>query len=480
MTVVRAAFLALSFFAACAAAQDASPTHVVLVLADDLGLGDLGAYGRSKIPTPHLDRLAREGLRLTDAHSPSAVCTPTRYGLLTGRYAWRTRLKSGVLWGSSPNLIDDETVTLPEALRDAGAATYGVGKWHLGLGAGEQTDWSAPLVPGPLQHGFDHYFGIPASLDMTPYVYVLDEGVVEPADATVEGSAHRRQGGGGFWRGGAAARDFRHVEVLPRCEARAVEWIERHGREQAERPFFMYLPLTAPHTPWVPAREHAGTTDVGHYGDFVAQVDATVGRLLDLLDALELADDTIVIVTSDNGSHWPAGDIERWGHDGNLGYRGQKADVWEGGHRVPFLVRWPGRVPAGATSDALTCLTDVMPTLAGLFGVDLPAGAAPDGVDQSAHWRDPSSPAPRASVVHHSLNGMFGYRSGDWKLIVGRGSGGFTGRIAGAPGEKGEGAPAGQLYDLASDPYETVDLYAERPDVVERLTRELAVIRGDD
>jgi arylsulfatase A-like enzyme len=450
--------------------------NVVLILADDLGIGDARCYNlASKIPTPNMDRLAREGMRLTDAHSPSAVCTPTRYGVLTGRYAWRTRLKSGVLGGSSTNLIDPERITLPEMLRERGYRTVGIGKWHLGLGEGDETDYDKPLRPGPISHGFDTYFGIAASLDMAPYVYVLDEGVVQAASETVEKSAHRRQGGGGFWRGGAVAPDFRHVEVLPQLARRAVESIEHAHRDEPERPFFLYFPLTAPHTPWLPTERFQGASEAGHYGDFVAQVDDVVGEVLDALDRLDLADDTLVILTSDNGSHWPVGDVEKYAHGANLFYRGQKADIHEGGHRVPFLARWPGQVPAGIDRGDLFVLTDLMATLAGFTGEPMPAGAGDDSLDQSAVLRGESLlRAVRTSAVHHSFNGTFALRSGRWKLIDGLGSGGFT---APKTVEPTEGGPRGQLYDLARDPGETNNVWLVEPDVVTRLTAELEAVR---
>lgn len=450
--------------------------NIVLILADDMGIGDPGAYNPdSKVPTPHLDRLAAEGIRLTDAHSPSAVCTPTRYGLLTGRYAWRTRLKSGVLWGYSPALIDTARPTLASILKAAGYATAGMGKWHLGLGTADPVDYTQPLRPSPIDYGFDTYFGIPASLDMAPYVYLEDDRAAAPPTDSVAASAHRRQNGGGFWRGGPASPGFRHDEVLPHTITRAVEYIE--GRAAAPtRPFFLYVPLSAPHTPWLPVDAFRGVSGAGYYGDFAAQVDAGLGDLLNALDRTRLADDTIVLFTSDNGAHWPTDDIDRYGHQANLGYRGQKADIWEGGHRVPFLARWPGRIPAGAVSDALFSLTDLPATLAALAGATVPDGSAEDSRDQSAILlgRSPETPI-RESVVHHSLDGMFAVRKGPWKLIEGLGSGGFTAprRIEPAPGE-----PPGQLYNLADDPGETRNLYADYPERVAELTALLEDIRN--
>ena len=442
--------------------------NVIVVLADDLGMGDLGCYEPdSKIPTPHMDRIAREGLRFTDAHSPSAVCTPTRYGVLTGRYCWRTRLTHGVLWGESASLIDLERLTLPEMLSQRGYRTACVGKWHLGLGSAEPTDYGARLHPAPVHHGFDESLVIPASLDMTPYVWVRDDRVEALPTERIGGSSHRRVDGEGFWRAGPIAPGFRHRDVLGRIGDEALAFLERARAESPERPFFLYLPLSAPHTPWLPEPEVRGRSGAGHYGDFVCQVDDLLGGLLAALDRLELAGDTLLVVTSDNGSHWPDEDVRRFGHDANLGYRGQKADIWEGGHRVPFLVRWPGVAPAGGVRDELLCLTDLFATLAAVVGVELPAGSAEDSVDQSAVLRgEELERAPRRDVVHHSIDGMFAIRKGSWKLCLGLGSGGFTrpARVQPAPGE----AP-GQLYDLAVDPRETTNRYLERPEVVAEL-----------
>ncbi|HIF39666.1 MAG TPA: hypothetical protein EYQ74_01035 [Planctomycetes bacterium] len=453
--------------------------NLVVILADDLGLGDLGCYNAaSKIPTPHLDGLARAGTRFTDAHSPSAVCTPTRYGLLTGRYAWRTRLKTGVLWGHDPCLIQTDRSTLADALAGAGYQTGAVGKWHLGFGTENPVDFAEPLHPGPLDLGFDEFFGIPASLDIPPYVYVLGDRAIQPPTVTVKGSAHRRQKGGGFWRKGPASPDFRHAEVLPRFGFRAVEFIERSVRTDPDKPFFLYLALSAPHTPWLPSEEFEGNSEVAHYGDFVSQVDGLVGDVLAALDRLGVGSETLVVFTSDNGSHWPDADIKRHGHDANLGYRGQKADIWEGGHRVPFLVRWPGRVPPATECADLLCLTDVYATLAALAQAPLGSDAAEDSFDQGAAFRGEAGRKPaRADVIHHSINGTFALRSGPWKLIEGLGSGGFTAPKTRAPEE---GGPTGQLYHLGRDPYETRNLWLEEPEVVVRLKARLLAQRTAD
>ncbi|MEZ6070954.1 MAG: arylsulfatase [Pirellulales bacterium] len=448
--------------------------NIVVILADDLGIGDLGCYNaESKIPTPHFDRLASEGMRFTDAHTPSSVCTPTRYGLLTGRYCWRTSLKHGVLMGYDPLLIDTKRLTMASLLRRAGYQTAGVGKWHLGLGSRERTDYSQPLVPGPLDVGFDHYFGIPASLDMAPYVYVVDAGLEAAPTEEIDASKHRRQGGEVMWRGGPIAPGFHHIDVLPRIVDESVARIESYA-ETPETPFFLYVPLSAPHTPWLPIEEFRGSSEAGYYGDFVHQVDAAVGAILRSLTNAGFAENTLLFVTSDNGSHWPVSDIEKYDHRANLHYRGQKADIHEGGHRVPLIVRWPGEVPAASVCDETVCLTDVMATVAAVVGQSLPEDAAEDSFDLLPALLDKPHETIRDATIHHSINGTFAVRVGPWKLIDGLGSGGFTSPQSVEPSD---GGPRGQLYNLAEDPTESNNLYLDRPDIVAQLTAVLNDVR---
>lgn len=448
--------------------------NIVVILADDLGYGDPGGYNeQSKIPTPQLDRLAGEGIRFTDAHSPSAVCTPTRYGLLTGRYCWRSRLKNGVLGGYSEPLIEKNRLTIASMLKRHGYHTGCIGKWHLGLGwatkdggtaKADNVDWSRPVTDGPQSLGFDYSYIIPASLDMDPYCWLENGRTVEvPTDHT-PGSKRRWDGGGGFWRAGPIAPSFDFYEVQPIITDKSVAFIQR---QTGERPFFLYVPLAAPHTPWMPTDEFRGKTEVDWYGDFVAQVDASIGQIVNALDETGLRDDTLVIVTSDNGSHWPPAQIERFGHRANGNWRGQKADIHDAGHRVPFVCRWPNRIPPGSRSDQIICLTDLMATCAAVVGDVLPADAGPDSYNLLPAMLNPELREPiREAVVHHSLHGMFAIRQGPWKLIDGRGSGGFT-----APRqiEPKQGEPAGQLYNLDDDPGEQKNLWAERPEIVKHL-----------
>ena len=447
--------------------------NIIFILADDLGYGDPGCNNPdSKIPTPNLDRLAREGMRFTDAHSGSAVCTPTRYGVLTGRYCWRTRLTRGVLIGYSPPLIEPGRMTVASLLREEGYTTACVGKWHLGLGwetaeghpfgdrrdeTGEKVDYTRPVTSGPCDYGFDYFFGIPASLDMAPYVYLENDQVMAPPTGIIEG-----RGGLAYYRGGPAAPGFDHEQTLPLLTEKAVDWIDHHQQTRSGEPFFLYFPLTAPHTPVLPTEEFAGASAAGEYGDFVAQVDGSVGEIMEALDRHGQADNTLFIFTSDNGSTMRP--MTEYDHLPNDHLRGRKSDVWDGGHRIPFIARWPEVVTAGSTTAETLCLTDLLATCAAITGVPLAEDAGEDSYNMLPAFRGRTGPEPiREATVHHSIRGMFAIRAGRWKMIEGRGSGGWTGG--------GEDDPApGQLYDMTTDLEEQRNLYLERPEVVEQLT----------
>jgi len=449
--------------AACALPQTtraAKHPNIVYILADDMGYGDPRCYhAESQVPTPNIDRLATGGRRFTDCHSPSAVCTPTRYGVLTGRYSWRTKLTRGVLWGRSPLLIERERDTVAKLLKRNGYDTACIGKWHLGLGDRVETDYTRPLTPGPNDCGFDSFFGIPASLDMDPYCYVENDRPTEPLTGHTSGSKHNE---GGFWREGAKSPSFDFDQVLPTLTSKAESYIHTHAAE--DEPFFLYLPLTAPHTPWLPIDPFRGSTEAGDYGDFAAQVDATVGRVLDALEAADVADETLVIFTSDNGAH--ASHIPKpVTHQPNYPLRGQKADILEGGHRIPFIARWPERIPAGTTDDGLMCLTDFYATCAALVGDTPPTNGGPDSFNQLPAFLGESHDDPlRPVAIHHSIAGVFAVRKGDWKFIDALGHAGFgwkADKFRPKPG-----GPTGQLYNLADDPREENNLYDELPERV--------------
>jgi len=446
-----------------AGAQPSKP-NVVFILADDLGWGDIDAYNaHSAVPTPRANEFAKQGMRFTDMHASSAVCSPSRYSILTGRYPWRSRLKKGVLEGDSPNLIEDGRLTVPAMLKQEGYYTAGVGKWHLGLGDAEKTDYSKPLVPGPRSHGFDYYFGIPASLDMAPYLYFENEHVVEQPSTPDPGSKNPR---GVYWRPGLRAPHLEFPKVLPTLTDKAVEILHERAQHK-EQPFLLYFAMPSPHTPWVPLPEYRGKSGAGDYGDYVVEVDAMIGRVLDAVHELGMDENTLVIVTSDNGADWKPTDIERYPHRANADWKGEKADIWEAGHRIPFIARWPGRVPANTVCDETGSLTDLMGTMAAILNRKLPPDAGEDSFNLlPALLHKPHAPI-RKTIIEESNGGMYSIREGAWKLELGLGSGGFSEprEVEPAPG-----GVKGQLYNLAEDPHELYNVYAQHPEIVERLT----------
>lgn len=457
--------------------------HVVIIMADDLGYGDVQPLNaESQIPTPTFNRLAAEGITFTDAHTPSAVCTPTRYGLVTGRYCWRTRLKRGVLNGYGKPLIGEDRPTLASAFGSAGYHTAVVGKWHLGLGLRgdppDSIDLSKRLSHHPGTVGFRHSFIIPASLDFPPYVY-FENGRA----TTAETVPHAATSFPAFTRRGPKAADFDMQGCLDRLADEAVAVVS--GMSERDEPTLLYFPLTAPHKPVLPAERFDGATELGPYGDFVHQVDATIGRIVDAIEAEGVLDETLLIVTSDNGSfmyelgedredHVEDETVQgyRPGHHRSNGrWRGTKADIWEGGHRVPFFVRLPEGEHAGSRVDSVVGLVDVMATVAEMTGTELSNGAGPDSVSFGPLLRDPKTEFERAPLICHSAAGMFGIRDGKWKLVAGNGSGGRE-RPRGTPF-----ADPWKLFDLDRDPAETTNVAEQHPDVFTRLAEELEAIR---
>lgn len=429
--------------------------NIVYILADDLGYGDVQCLNpqRGKIRTPNLDGLAAQGMTFTDAHSGSSVCTPTRYGILTGRYAWRTKLQSGVLGGDSPPLIAADRLTAPAFLRHHGYATACIGKWHLGMKLPDSRHLTDAILDGPTTRGFDHFFGISASLDMAPFAFIEGDRYTEAPTATKQ-----------WIRKGPAAPGFDAVDVLPALTGKAVETIGRHAAgAHADRPFFLYLALTAPHTPILATPKWKGKSGLGPYGDFVMQTDAVVGEVLAALEKHGLTEKTLVIFTSDNGCSPAAGTdrLEKEGHFASAQFRGYKADIWDGGHRVPFFVRWPGRVKAGSQSTQVICHTDLMATCADILGAKLPENAGEDSVSIVPALLGTNRTALREAVVHHSISGKFAIRQGRWKLALCAGSGGWS---------KGGDGGSPQLFDLDADIGETMNVQSANPDVVAKLT----------
>jgi arylsulfatase A len=500
-----AALLVPALFASCllsgCALGDGSPDgqeerpsdrpNIVFIMADDMGYGDVHAVNPgSTIPTPHLDRLAAEGALFTDAHTPSSVCTPTRYGVMTGRYCWRGRLKRGVINGYGKPVIEAGRETVADLLSRAGYHTNIVGKWHLGLewpakdpskplNGGANIDFAKPIGGAPNAHGFDHSYIIPASLDFPPYVYIEDGQVTEPSVV-----AQRGQGFPAFLRKGPRAKDLIMVDVLDHLADHASGLIK--ARANDAQPFFLYLPLPAPHKPVLPHPDYRGRSGLNDYGDFVMQVDGAVGRVLRAIDEAGVRESTLVVYTSDNGSFMyrydqpgkedHVEDVKVQGyrpehHRANGPLRGTKADVWEAGHRVPFLVRWPGVSEPGSRCDATICLTDFFATCADVVGAELGDGVAEDSFsllpliagDEDAWRREP--------VIHHSANGMFAVRVGKWKLVAGNGSGGRQ-----RPRGKPFGEPY-QLFDLDADLAEARDVAAANAEVVAQMSALLQRMR---
>ncbi|MBM84013.1 MAG: arylsulfatase [Planctomycetaceae bacterium] len=457
----------------------AQAPNIVVIMVDDMGYGDPGCYNsKSKIPTPHINSLARDGMRFTDAHAPGPLCHMSRYGLLTGCYPFRTNVN---LWRKQP-LIKQDQMTIGSLLQSVGYRTAMVGKWHVGFD--ESAGYEKPLPGGPVDRGFYTYFGIRASTDIPPYFYIRGNRAVAPPTNTIE--ANNSEGWspiqGAFWRAGGIAPGLELKDVLPKFTDEAISVIKNHAQDdvtkEERQPLMLYLAYPAPHTPWLPSKEFIGRSGASMYGDFLVMVDAMIGRVLKALDDTKMKDNTLLVFTSDNGPVWFETDVERFQHDSSGGLRGMKADAWECGHRMPFIVRWPAAVKAGTVSNQTICFTDLLATFAAIVNAKLPHSAGPDSFDFSPVLRGKQSEdnPVRDQLVIRSGGGMMTIRSGDWKLITGLGSGGFSKprRIKPGPND-----PKGQLYNLANDLGETNNLYAQEPQIVERLTQQLNKVRND-
>lgn len=451
-------------------AAKASNPNIVLILADDMGIGDISGFNEdSKIHTTHLDQMCANGIRFTDAHSNSAVSTPSRYGILTGRYAFRTTLKSWTPGGFSPALIDPDRKTMAGMLRDRGYTTACIGKWHLGWNWGknqnEEVDYSKPITEGPTTRGFDYFYGISASLDMSPYVYVENDRVTALPNRELE----KDQGGLLLQRKGPMGADFVTEDVLPNIRRRSIQHIE--NQKDADKPFFLYIPLTAPHTPILPTQEYRGKSGLSPYGDFVLMIDDMVGEIMETLKKTGQYDNTIVIFTTDNGCapYADTREMERMGHHPSHIYRGYKADLFEGGHRVPLIISW-GDKYNGQTESSLISLTDFYATFAEMTGYALPDN---EGEDSYSMWPilTGQGKSARKDMVQHSGEGFFSLRSGQWKLLFCAGSGGWSFPTQNAPAISE--LPPVQLYDISADPAERTNLQAEKPELVEELTERM-------
>lgn len=451
---------------------EADHPNIVVILVDDMGYGDAGCYNSdSKIPTPNIDSLANMGIRFTDAHAPGPLCHLSRYGLMTGRYPFRATTG---LWRKQPS-IDKDQVTIASLLKSKGYHTAMVGKWHLGF---DEQGYDKPLKGGPVDVGFDSYFGIRASTDIPPYFYIRGDRAVSPPTMPIE--ANQSEGWspiqGAFWRKGEIAPDLELKDVLPRFTEEAIAVIESHAKNEMKneqaKPLLLYLAYPAPHTPWLPDPEFNGKSSASMYGDFTNMVDFNIGQVLTALEQNAMSENTMIIFTSDNGPVWYEEDVKRFGHDSSGGLRGMKADAWECGHRMPFIVRWPGTVEPGTVTDQTICFTDLLATFAELVEYELPASAGPDSFSflSVLDGSQPEQQPVRQHLVIAAGSKAFTIRKGNWKLINTLGSGGFSKpkKIAPQPG-----GAAGQLYDLGSDIGETKNLYTQYPDLVAELNKAL-------
>jgi arylsulfatase A len=485
--VKRALFLHIvTLFGACwlrgSAAEESRP-NIVFILTDDLGYGDVHCLNpdRGKISTPCLDRLAAQGMTLTDIHSTSAVCTPSRYSFLTGRYNWRSREQSGVLNGYSPPLIAADRLTVASLLKQHGYSTHCLGKWHLGMDFPKDSH-ELKVSNGPTTRGFDYFFGISASLDMPPYVFIENDHLTEAVTMI------QRK----WSREGAAAPGFEAMDVLPILTRKASEIVSK-----TKSPYFLYLALPSPHTPLVPTKEWQGKSGLGDYGDYVMQTDWAIGQVLDAIEKSGAVNNTLVIATSDNGVAPYVGvgpeqlrqlesrgfskketekgnqqrykELEAMGHFSSAELRGHKSDIWDGGHRVPAFVRWPGKIQPGSTNGQLSSLVDFMATCADILQVKLPAHAGEDSVSMLPAWLGQATASAHEAVVFHSINGSFAIQQGDWKLELCSGSGGWGLPKPGSAQAKA--LPPVQLYNMSADLGERTNEYANHPELVARLTK---------
>ncbi|HZH74043.1 MAG TPA: arylsulfatase, partial [Mariniphaga sp.] len=482
--------------------QTSSLPNIVIILADDMGYGDVQYLNpQSKTLTPAIDKLAQNGIVFTDAHASASVCTPSRYGLLTGRYAFRSPKAANGIWGFDGPVIEPDRETLASMLQKAGYTTACIGKWHLGIGWQTKNDGDKPALDkstgfsnvdysknvssGPNDYGFDYSFIHPASLDIPPYVFIKNHEVVDKdIILTTDHYPSRKPDTqyawdkkhtdsmdiywekGIWWRRGEMSRSFRIEDCHSVIVNEGVDFINRQAANNSGNPFFLYLPLTGPHTPWMPSEKFKGKTTIGAYGDFVMDIDDVVRKISAALEANSLDSNTILIFTSDNGAYWPEEEIELQQHDSNAGRRGQKGDIWEGGHRIPLIITWPEKVKQPYRYNHLVSLTDLFSTFKELS----------EQVDNISNTNDSYSflhalksvkNAPvRPNMIHHSSKGMYAIRKDNWKYIDGLGSGGFTDPSTITPENDG---PRGQLYDLNFDETESHNRYQNSPDIVATL-----------
>ncbi len=469
--------------------------NVVILYADDMGYGDLACQNpESKIKTPNLDELARTGIRFTDAHSSSGICTPSRYALLTGRYHWRAF--HDIVNSFGPSVFRSEQITLSELLKSEGYATACVGKWHLGwnwqalMNANAQPseqpgggtgynatdfDWTRAIPDGPLAHGFDYYFGDDVP-NFPPYCWIENDQVVAAPTEPLSESPKTAEGS---WecRKGPMVSGWQLDAVMPKLTEKAVEWI--HSRAGNDQPFLLYVPFTSPHAPIVPSDKFQGSSQAGGYGDFMQQTDATVGEIIAALKDNDLYDNTLIIFTADNGPEIYALErLKNFEHSSMGSLRGIKRSIWEGGHRVPMIVSWPGHTPAGKVCERLIGQIDILASVAAVVGCKLPSGCGPDSLDQSSLWQDPSLPAIRHELVHNTYKDRYALRSEQWLYLdVANGDERklppWYAEMRGYPNNSNSNA----LFDLSQDLEQLHDVAKENPNIVIHLKNQLEQIR---
>jgi arylsulfatase A len=481
-----------------------SKPNIVFIFADDMGYGDVSALNEAaRTHTPAIDKLLSEGMSFTEAHASASVCTPSRYGLLTGRYAFRSEIGAATgLNGFHQSVIEPGRETLASVLKSAGYSTACIGKWHLGInwqtkdgtGAPRQdaetmysnVDYGKRISGGPNDFGFDYSFIHPASLDIAPYMFIRNHEVIETEMILTSDHYPLRQNNtvygfdkhhtkdtdvywekGVWWRDGEMSRSFRLEDCHNTIVTEGVNFIDKQVGEKSGEPFFLYLSLTGPHTPWLPTEQFKGKSNVGVYGDFIFDIDDAVRQIKEALSRNGVLENTIFIFSSDNGGYWPQQEVELYSHDSNHGRKGQKGDVWDGGHRVPLIISWPAKIKPSSEYRHLISLTDFFATFREMIGQNQEENS---GEDSFSFWKvltGKSGEPVRHSMVHHSSGRFFGIRSGEWKYIDGLGSGGFTQPTRMKPEENG---PLGQLYNMNDDPLENRNLYFQHPEKVTELS----------
>ncbi len=480
--------------------------NIIVILADDMGYGDVSCLNpEARTYTPAIDNLAQNGIIFTNAHASASVCTPSRYGILTGRYAFRSESGGSVISGFGKPCIEQGRETLATLLKNVGYTTACIGKWHLGLSWQTKDDTGRPIfnsetgisnvdysrrvTNGPNEYGFDYSFILPGSLDMPPYVFLRNQLTIDP-DVILTSKIYPDRlndteyswdkkytrehdvywGRGVWWRRGEISQSFKVENCLSEILEDGISFIEKHVQEKPSVPFFIYLSLTGPHTPWMPTAQFKGESPIGIYGDFIMDIDYVVGQVTETLKSLDIDDNTMIIFSSDNGAPWPQEEIDLQHHESNWGRRGQKGDVWDGGHRIPLIIYWPSHIQRQIVYDQLVSLTDLFATFADLTGQKLNKNSGEDSFSFLHVLKGNTSKITRYSMIHNSSAGMYSIRKEGWKYVDGLGSGGFT-----APNKMDPviGGPTGQLYQIESDTLESKNIFLQHSDIVNKLQKEL-------